>query len=82
MPNTTTSKPPPAQPEAGKPPPPLPPEPLVQTVADEQRERSAEIEHEGVEKWKEQHDERAPEDRTNKPTPGVAAPAPASSSKK
>jgi hypothetical protein len=38
-------------------------DPPVKTVADEQRERSAEIEQEGVEPWKEKRDMRPPDQR-------------------
>jgi hypothetical protein len=48
-----------AQPPANKQPAPEP----VETVADEQRKRSEEIEREGVEKWKAKHDTRSPEER-------------------
>jgi hypothetical protein len=37
--------------------------PPVETVADEQRARSAEIEKMGVENWKAAHDNRTPEER-------------------
>jgi hypothetical protein len=45
--------------------------PPVQTIADEQRERSEEIAREGVEKWKERHDQRSEEDRRMRPVTGV-----------
>ena len=51
----------------GEPPPP------VETVGDEQRKRSEEIEKVGVEKWKEAHDERDPADR-GKTVMGVRQP--------
>lgn len=50
--------------------------PPVRTIADEQRERSAEIMAVGVEEWKEEHDERSPEERKSHQVPGVAPPAP------
>ena len=46
-------------------------EPPVETIADEQRERSAEIEEQGVDAWKAAHDERDP-DEEPKVVPGVA----------
>jgi hypothetical protein len=46
------------------------------TVAEEQRRRSDEIAKVGTAKWVDDHDERAPEDRTNRQIPGVAPPAP------
>jgi hypothetical protein len=45
--------------------------PPVQTIADEQRERSEEMAREGVEKWKERHDQRSEEDRQSRPVSGV-----------
>jgi hypothetical protein len=62
----------------------LPPEPSTsaqapvqsstsaQTIADEQRERSAEIEAMGVEAWKDKHDQRTPEQKQSHPVAGVA----------
>jgi hypothetical protein len=47
------------------------PEPPVKTVADEQRERSEEMQKEGVDAWMAAHDERTPEDRQGKPVTGV-----------
>ena len=47
------------------------PEPLVKTVADEQRERSEEIQKQGVDAWKAAHDERSPEERQGRQVPGV-----------
>lgn len=47
------------------------PEPPVKTVADEQRERSEEIQKQGVEAWKAAHDERSPEERQGRQVPGV-----------
>ena len=46
------------------------PEPPVKTVADEQRERSEEMQREGVEAWKAAHDERSEEERQPKQVPG------------
>lgn len=45
--------------------------PPVMTIADEQRARSAEIQAMGVEKWKEAHDQRSPEERQPRQVPGV-----------
>jgi hypothetical protein len=45
-------------------------DPPVRTIADEQRERSAEIEAEGVEPWKEKRDMRPPGERPQQ-VPGV-----------
>ena len=47
------------------------PEPPVKTVADEQRERSEEIQKQGVEAWKAAHDGRSPEERQGRQVPGV-----------
>jgi hypothetical protein len=41
------------------------------TIADEQRARSEEMAREGVEKWKERHDQRSEEDRQSRPVTGV-----------
>lgn len=43
----------------------------VRTIADEQRERSAELQDRGVERVKAEHDERTEEDKRSKPVPGV-----------
>lgn len=40
------------------------------TIAEEQRRRSDEMEKEGVEKWKAARDERTPEEREGKAIPG------------
>jgi hypothetical protein len=40
-------------------------------IVEEQMARSAEIQAMGVEAWKEAHDERPPEQRTNRQIPGV-----------
>ena len=48
----------------------------VRTIADEQRERSAEIQAEGTEKWKQEHDERSAEEKQGRQVEGVAPPAP------
>jgi hypothetical protein len=45
-------------------------EPPVRTIADEQRERSEEIQREGIDKWKAAHDERGAEDKP-KVVPGI-----------
>ena len=45
-------------------------QPPVLTVADEQRERSAEIQRVGIDAWKAAHDERGPDDKP-KQVPGV-----------
>ena len=45
------------------------------TVADEQRERAAEVEAMGQKKYQEAIDQRPPEERHNKQVPGVAPPA-------
>ena len=50
--------------------------PPVRTIADEQRERSAEIQAQGVESWKAEHDERSEEDKKPHQVRGVAPPAP------
>ena len=47
------------------------PVPPVQTIADEQRERSAEIEEQGVDAWKAVNDERSPDEKP-KVVPGVS----------
>jgi hypothetical protein len=47
-----------------------PPDPPVETVADEQRKRSEEIDEMGVERWKAAHDERKGDERRQ--IPGVA----------
>lgn len=66
----TAAKP---QPRADEPKPPLPPpaDPPVETVADEQRKRSAEIEAEGMAKYMARIDER-PADLKPKAVEGVA----------
>jgi hypothetical protein len=51
------------------------PPPPVRTIADEQRERSAEIEKMGVEAYKRSIDQRKDEDKP-RPVPGVAEPHP------
>jgi hypothetical protein len=48
-----------------------PPAP-VKTIADEQRERSDEIQREGVEAWKAKHDERTEDDKKGRVVTGVA----------
>lgn len=55
--------------EAAEPPP-------VHTIADEQRMRSAEVQAQGVEPWKQAHDERTEEERRPRQVPGVAQPKP------
>lgn len=50
------------------------PPPAVKTIADEQRERSAEIERQGVEEWKAERDERTEEDKQGRQVPGVRSP--------
>jgi hypothetical protein len=47
------------------------PPPPARTIADEQRERSEEIQRKGVEAWKAEHDQRSDEDKTSKPVPGA-----------
>jgi hypothetical protein len=47
------------------------PDEPVRTIADEQRERSAEIEAMGVEAWKAAHDERSQEEEQHQ-VPGVS----------
>jgi hypothetical protein len=47
------------------------PDPPVKTIADEQRERSEEIQAEGVERYKAKRDERDPRDRP-RTVPGVS----------
>ena len=47
------------------------PVPPVETIADEQRERSAEIEEQGVDAWKAAQDERDPDEKP-KVVPGVS----------
>ena len=47
------------------------PEPPTKTIADEQRERSEEIQKQGVDAWKAAHDERSPEERQGRQVPGV-----------
>jgi hypothetical protein len=44
----------------------------ARTIADEQRERSAELQDKGVETVKAEHDERSEEDKRSKPVPGVS----------
>jgi hypothetical protein len=44
----------------------------VRTIADEQRERSAELQDRGVERVKAEHDERSEEDKRSRPVPGVS----------
>lgn len=51
------------------------------TIAEEQRKRSEEIAKAGVSKWVDDHDQRPPNERTNKQVPGVAPPAPKESRK-
>jgi hypothetical protein len=69
--------PPPARPAAPPPaaqpttPAAKPPEP-VKTIADEQRERSEEIQREGVEAWKAKHDERTEDEKKGRVVTGVA----------
>jgi translation initiation factor IF-2 len=68
------------QPQPTPPPkPPTPPPPAakpapapVKTIADEQRERSEEIQREGVEAWKAKHDERTEDDKKGRVVTGVA----------
>jgi hypothetical protein len=59
------------QAKPGEQPPPLPIQPSMPTIADEQRERSAEIEEMGVEDWKAERDERSEEDKKGRVVPGV-----------
>ena len=47
------------------------PVPPVETIADEQRARSEEIEEQGVDAWKAAHDERSPDEKP-KVVPGVS----------
>lgn len=64
----------PAPPEADEAPPPPPASPpSMPTIADEQRARSDAIQKAGVDAWKGEHDERAPEDRaaSTRQVPGV-----------
>jgi hypothetical protein len=69
--------PPPAKPAAPPPsaqpttPAAKPPEP-VKTIAEEQRERSEEIQREGVEAWKAKHDERTEDEKKGRVVTGVA----------
>jgi hypothetical protein len=42
----------------------------VKTIADEQRERSEEMQGEGMQAWKDEHDERDPDEKP-KTVPGV-----------
>jgi hypothetical protein len=44
----------------------------ARTIADEQRERSAELQDKGVERVKEEGDQRDPEDRRSRPVTGVS----------
>ena len=48
-----------------------PPPPEGRTVADEQRERSAEIDRAGMEKWKAERDERSEEDKQPRQVEGL-----------
>ena len=75
------------QPKPHEPPPPPPPhppepkpeaakheikpEPPVETIADEQRARSEEIQKQGIDAWKAAHDERGPDEKP-KVVPGVS----------
>lgn len=61
----TAAEPKPAAAEAHQ------PDPPVQTIADEQRKRSEEMEKEGVAKYVAERDERPPGERVNKPVAGV-----------
>jgi colicin import membrane protein len=46
-------------------------EPPVRTIADEQRERSEEMQKQGVEAWKAAHDSRSADEKQPKVVPGV-----------
>jgi hypothetical protein len=72
-PQTPPPAPKPEDPQAAKTsePHPKPPEP-VKTIADEQRERSDEIQREGVEAWKAKHDERTEDEKKGRVVTGVA----------
>lgn len=64
-----------AQPGPGEPGgPSSPADPSMQTIADEQRQRSEEIESKGVDPWKAEHDDRnRPDaDRRQRQVPGVS----------
>jgi hypothetical protein len=61
----------PAAPAPGAPATP-PPDPPVKTIADEQRERSAEIEKEGIEAFKARLDQRTEEEKAGRVVTGVA----------
>ena len=65
-----TAAKPEAKPAIYDPPEPSAPAPAVMTIADEQRARSEEIQAQGVEAWKAEHDERDP-DEAQKRVPGV-----------
>jgi hypothetical protein len=53
--------------------PPAPPAPpSVQTIADEQRERSEQMMKVGIEAWKAEHDERSEADREPRQVPGIS----------
>jgi hypothetical protein len=74
QPKPTAPKPKPPEPEDDQPEAAKPAAPSaepVRTIADEQRERSEEIQRQGVEAWKAAHDERGPDDKP-KPVPGVS----------
>ena len=47
-------------------------EPPVRTSADEQRERSEEMQREGIDAWKAKHDERSADEKQPKVVPGVS----------
>ena len=47
------------------------PEPPVETIADEQRARSEEMQKQGIDVWKAAHDERSPDEKP-KVVPGVS----------
>jgi hypothetical protein len=63
-----------AAPKAPAPAKPAEPDPPVQTIADEQRERSAEIERMGSAAWVEAHDERSAEEKKPRAVGGIAQP--------
>jgi hypothetical protein len=48
------------------------PPPPVKTIADEQRQRSEDIQREGVEAWKAKHDERTEDEKKGRVVTGVA----------
>jgi len=50
----------------------IPPEPPVETIADEQRKRSAEIEAMGIDAWKASQDTRSEAEKQPQAVPGVA----------